>query len=145
MKSRFKTLTPFLDESDVLRVGGRIDRAAVCYDVKHLIIIPQDHQLCRLVILDCHKKLNHEGTQHVRNDLRFRLLYCIPHSRSTVRKVLNDCSLCKRRRSVASSCTLFRGWCGLFWANYGQALAQAVMRKTLWMSLYLLSYQSCPP
>ena len=95
-KSRLKTLTPFLDESDILRVGGRIDGAAICYDAKHSMIIPQDHQLCRLVIMDCHKKLNHEGTEHVRNELR--LLYWIPHSRSTVRKVLNDCSVCKRRR-----------------------------------------------
>ena len=45
VKSRLKTLTPFLDESSILRVGGRIDRAAVCYDVKHPMIIPQDHQL----------------------------------------------------------------------------------------------------
>ena len=60
------------------------------------MIIPQDHQLCRLVIMDCHKKLNHEGAEHVRNELR--LLYWIPHSRSTVSKVLNDCSECKRRR-----------------------------------------------
>ena len=82
--------------SDILRVGGRIDRAAVCYDVKHPIIIPQGNQLCRLVIMDCHKKLNHEGTEHVRNELR--LLYWILHSRSTVREVLNDCSLCKTRR-----------------------------------------------
>ena len=95
-KSRLKTLTPFLDESDILRVGGRIDGAAICYDAKHPMIIPQDHQLCRLVIMDCHKKLNHEGTEHVRNELR--LLYWMPHSRSTVRKVLNDCSVCKRRR-----------------------------------------------
>ena len=52
VKSRLKivTLTPFLDESNILRVGGRIDRAAVCYNVKHPMIIPQDHQLCRLVI-----------------------------------------------------------------------------------------------
>ena len=96
MKSRLKTLTPFLDENNILRVGGRIDHAAVCYDVKHPVIIPQDHQLCRLVIMDCHKRLNHEGTEHVRNDLR--LLYWIPRSRSTVIKVLNDCSLCQRRR-----------------------------------------------
>jgi len=91
MKSRLKTLTPFLDGSDILRVGGRIDRAGTCYDVKNPMTIPQDHQLCRLVIMDCHKKLNHEGTEHVWNDLR--LLYWIPHSRSTVRKVLNDCSV----------------------------------------------------
>ena len=53
-KSRLKTLTPFLDESDILRVGGRIDGAAICYDAKHPMIISQDHQLCRLVIMDCH-------------------------------------------------------------------------------------------
>ena len=46
--------------------------------------------------MDCQKKLNHEGTEHVRNELR--LLYWIPHSQSTVRKVLNDCSVCKRRK-----------------------------------------------
>ena len=84
------------DFNPLLRVGGRIDGAAICYDAKHRMFIPQDHQLCRLVIMDCHKKLNHEGTEHVRNELR--LLYWIPHSRSTVRKVLNDCSVCKRRR-----------------------------------------------
>ena len=39
VKSRLKTLTPFLDESDILRVDARIDRAAVCYDVKHPMII----------------------------------------------------------------------------------------------------------
>lgn len=82
--------------SDILRVGGRIDRAAVCYYVKHPMIIPQDHQLCRLVIMDCYQKLNNESTEHVRNELR--LLYWILHSRPTVREVLNDCSLCKRRR-----------------------------------------------
>ena len=78
-------------------VTALVNRAAVCYDVKHPMIIPQDHQLCRLVIMNCHRKLNHEGTEHVRNELR--LWYWIPHSRSTARKVLNDCSSCKRRRN----------------------------------------------
>ena len=88
MKSRLKTLTPFLNESDILRAAGRIDCPAVSYDVKHPMIIARNHQLCPLEIMDCHKKLNHEGTEHVRNDLR--LLYRILHSRSTARKALND-------------------------------------------------------
>ena len=96
MESRLKTLTPFLDESNILWVGGRIDHAAVCYDVKHPMIIPQDYQLCGFLIMDCHRKLNHEGTEHVQNDLR--LLYWITHSRCTMRKVLMDCSICKTRR-----------------------------------------------
>ena len=58
MKKTLKTLTAFLDESDIVRVGRRIDRATVCYDVKHLVLISQDH-----------KKLNHEGTEHVWNTI----------------------------------------------------------------------------
>lgn len=38
MKSRLKTLTPFLNESDILRAAGRIDRPAVSNDVKHPMI-----------------------------------------------------------------------------------------------------------
>jgi len=84
------------DLGAVISGGGKIERAAPCYDVKHPMIIPQDHQLCRLVMMDCHKKLNYEGTEDVWNSLK--LLYWVPHSRCTVRKVLNDCSWCKRRR-----------------------------------------------
>jgi len=69
IKSRLISLTPFLDESHILRVGERIGGAAIPYDVKHPIIIPQDHQFSSLVILDCHKGLNHEGTSHVQNEL----------------------------------------------------------------------------
>ena len=76
-KSRFKTLTPFLESSHIPRVGGRIGGAKVPFDVKHPVIIPQDHQLSRLVILDYHKKHNHEGTVNVRNELS--KMYWIPH------------------------------------------------------------------
>ena len=53
LKSLLKTLTPFLDENNILRVRGSIDHAAVCYYVKHPMIITHTHQLCRLVIMDC--------------------------------------------------------------------------------------------
>jgi hypothetical protein len=95
-KSQLITLTPFLDKDQVLRVGGRIGTAPVAYDVRHPIIIPQDHHLGHLIIMDCHKRLSHEGTEHVRNELK--LVYWIPHSRSSVRKVLHKSSYCKRRR-----------------------------------------------
>ena len=51
-KSRFMTLNLFLDENQILRVGGRISDAAIAYDFKHPVIVPQDHHLSRLLILD---------------------------------------------------------------------------------------------
>ena len=80
-------------ESRIHRLGIR--NPTVGIRNPRLAWIPLHGAICRLVIMDCHKKLNHEGTEHVRNELR--LLYWIPYSRSTVRKVLNDCSVCKRR------------------------------------------------
>ena len=95
-KRRLITLTPFLDENQILRVFGRISGADIAYDFKHPFIVPQDHHLNHLLILDCHKKLNHEGTGHVQNELRS--MYWIPHFTSTVWTVLHNCSLCKRRQ-----------------------------------------------
>lgn len=34
-------LDPFLDEKGVLRVGGKLQKAALAYEVKHPIIIPE--------------------------------------------------------------------------------------------------------
>ena len=147
MKSRLKTLTIFLDENNNLRVGGRIEYAAVCYDVKHPTIIPQDHQLCRLVIVGCHERLNHAGIEHVRNDLR--LLYWIPRSRSTTRRILNDCSSCKRRRikpqpSLMSSLPKDRLQVTAPFSKVGVDYFVAIMVKHLRnckLALYLIKYK----
>ena len=80
---RFKTLTSFLDESHILRVGERIGRATVSFDTKPPAIIIQDHHVCRPIILDCHKKLHHEDRNTlVVNELR--LIYWIPSSLSII-------------------------------------------------------------
>ena len=86
-KSRLKTLKPFLDSSHTSSTGWR--------EIK-TVIVPQDHELSHLVILDCHKKLRHEGIEHVPNELR--KMYWIPHSPSNVRRVLHNRSFCMRRR-----------------------------------------------
>ena len=39
-------LDPFLDEKGVLRVGGRLQKAALAYEVKHPIIIPKKSHRC---------------------------------------------------------------------------------------------------
>lgn len=43
-------LDPFLDEKGVLRVGGRLQKAALAYEVKHPIIIPKKSHLTKLLI-----------------------------------------------------------------------------------------------
>ena len=58
--------------------------------------MPNTHHLSHLLILDCYKKLNYEGTGHVQNELRS--MNWIPHFKSNARRVLPNCSLSKRRQ-----------------------------------------------
>ena len=138
------TLAPFLDENQILRVGGRTSDAAIAYDVKHLV--PQDHHLSRLLILDCHKKLKHESTGQVQNELR--LMYWIPHFRSTVRRVLHNCSLCKRRQikpqpPLMASLPKDRLQVAPPFTKVGQAFPQS--REALWVCFHLFGNKSGTP
>ena len=52
-------LDPFLDEKGVLRVGGRLQNAALAYEVKHPIIIPKKSHLTELLIRHYHNQEQH--------------------------------------------------------------------------------------
>ena len=82
-QSRILTLTPFLDNSGVLRAGGRVSKAPVSYSTRHPIILPQKHDVTRLIITHFHETLRHEGNEHVRNTISqdFWILNCRAESR----------------------------------------------------------------
>lgn len=50
------TLTPFIDENGILRVGGRLSNSDLSYEEKHPIILPRSHKLSKLIIKDAHLK-----------------------------------------------------------------------------------------
>ncbi|KAH9642865.1 hypothetical protein HF086_009959 [Spodoptera exigua] len=65
--SRLRTLTPFLDVQDILRVGGRIDAAAdVSFDVKHPEILDGKCQIAKLIVKYYHVKDGHGNQEMVR-------------------------------------------------------------------------------
>ena len=96
-KSKLVSLSPFLDEHGIIRAGGRIERADIPFCSRHPVVLAPDHELTRLIIMNCHEKLKHEGVDHVRNELRQQ--YWILRCRATVRKILHQCSYCRRRKA----------------------------------------------
>lgn len=44
-KSRLKCLNPFLDEQNIIRVGGRLENSELTYNAKQPIILPAKHNL----------------------------------------------------------------------------------------------------
>ncbi|XP_064469857.1 uncharacterized protein LOC135384591 [Ornithodoros turicata] len=93
--STLLTLQPFLHETAVLRVGGRLQQMDDSIDIRHLIFLPSKHRFSVLVILDTHERLHHAGVQDTLSELRQR--YWILKGRQTVRRTLHTCP-CKYRQ-----------------------------------------------
>ncbi|XP_028413096.1 uncharacterized protein LOC114535956 [Dendronephthya gigantea] len=54
-KGEFKSLSPFQDEDDVIRVGGRVYEAIVTFECKHPALLPHNHWISYLITCKAHK------------------------------------------------------------------------------------------
>ena len=81
----------------IMRVGGRLDKAPIPFEAKHQVILPPAHPLSRLLVQDLHEKHLHVGREHTL--ALVRQTFWISRGKSFVRKIINDCLQCKRRRA----------------------------------------------
>lgn len=49
-------LDPFLDEKGLLRIGGRLQKAPLAYEVKHPIVVPKKSHITDLLIRQYHSQ-----------------------------------------------------------------------------------------
>ena len=84
-------------ENVLLGAGGRIGRAPFPYELKHKVIIPYKHHVTDLIIRDHHQRMGHLGQESVLSSLRKK--YWILKGKLAVRRVLNKCSDCQRRKA----------------------------------------------
>ncbi|XP_031341104.1 uncharacterized protein LOC116169216 [Photinus pyralis] len=99
--SSLLNLNPFLDETLILRVGGRLSNAEFAYDKKYPILLPKSHVLTDLIIMYYHEKLLHCGPQQLLSCLRER--YWPISGKSTVKRVIKRCVKCFRAKPVYSN------------------------------------------
>ena len=95
--NRLYKLDPFLDDLGILRVGGRLRRSCLSYNVQHPIILPKSGHLVELIIRHYHEKVAHQGRGFTVNELRssgFWILNCCQAVSSTIYK----CITCKKLR-----------------------------------------------
>ncbi|XP_062537627.1 uncharacterized protein LOC134205940 [Armigeres subalbatus] len=86
-------MNPILDTEGILRVGGRLQQAEfVSFDMKHPVILPKDHAITNMLILQYHEKFGHANRETVCNELRQR--FYIPKVRQAVKK----CMWCRVNR-----------------------------------------------
>ena len=86
-------LDQFMAQDGLIRVGGRIRRADVPGDVKHLVIIPRKGHLTELLIKHHHLKVNHMGRGMTHNELR-QNGYWVINGSSGVARFISSCATC---------------------------------------------------
>ncbi len=90
-------LDPYIDENDLLRVGGRLTKLyELTHDFKHPVIIPKRSHVTTLIIRDSHEKIGHAGRGITLNETRNK--YWIINGNSAVRYYISRCVTCRRLR-----------------------------------------------
>lgn len=92
--SKILKLNPFIDENNILRVGGRMANANMSYDAKHQVLLPHHQQVTRLVIIDSHLECVHGPPKLTESIVRAK--YWIPNGFKTIKYVIMRCVVCHR-------------------------------------------------
>lgn len=88
-----RKLRPFLDNSGILRVGGRLVHSDLEYYTKHPTILPFCH-VSKLIVKFFHFSLGHLGRETVL--ARLRTKFWTLKANSLVRRVCRDCFICRK-------------------------------------------------
>ncbi|XP_024869083.1 uncharacterized protein LOC112452877 [Temnothorax curvispinosus] len=98
--SKLLTMSPFLDEDGLLRVGGRLKNSELSADARHPILLPAKHELTKRLILREHIRNKHAETQTTMAFVRQQFW---PLSlRSTTRKITRNCVACFKAKPAQS-------------------------------------------
>ena len=100
--SKIKRLDPFLDEHDILRVGGRLRKAPLLHHEKHPIILPKKEVIVTRLLEFYHKEVAHLGRTSTLNEVRSNGYWVIAGN-SQVNKIISKCVDCRGLRGQAAT------------------------------------------
>ncbi|XP_036148006.1 uncharacterized protein LOC118647346 [Monomorium pharaonis] len=102
--SKLLSLSPFMDENRLLRVGGRLKNSDLLFETRHPILLPRDHELTKRIIKQEHERNLHAGTHATMAAVRQQFW---PLSlRSTTRKIIQNCIACFRAKPSMSEAVM---------------------------------------
>lgn len=95
----FRKLNPFVDQTGVFRVGGRLARSELEFQAKHPALLPRKHRLTNLIIQQVHNENCHPGLQ----TLHYLILqnFWILSARRAIKQILSSCYRCFRYKPIA--------------------------------------------
>ncbi|XP_049886991.1 uncharacterized protein LOC126381569 [Pectinophora gossypiella] len=93
-KSKICSLSPFLDNDRLIRVGGRIEASNYSYEKKHPILLLASHHLTKLYFEREHLRTMHAGPQLLLSEVR-EAVWPV-NGRHLARRTVNKCVRCRR-------------------------------------------------
>ena len=96
-KDRLASLSPFLDQSEVLRVGGRLSNSDFPPDVKNPILLPPKHPITQMIISHFHQEVKHQGRVLTHGAIRQAGFHILSGSK-VIKLFLANCVNCRRVR-----------------------------------------------
>lgn len=91
-----RSLDLFIDDTGLIRVGGRLNNANIPYDHKHPVLLPSTHRLTTLIIDHHHQRLKHPGASALQTHLQRE--FWIQSARRIIRSRLRLCMPCYRTK-----------------------------------------------
>jgi len=99
MKSKIFRLCPFLDEHQIIRVGGRLKNACnLDWCQRQPVLIPPSCTLSKLIFRDAHHKLMHGGPMAMLAYVRER--FWPVNGRNMAKRIFYECVKCFRTKPV---------------------------------------------
>lgn len=96
LSSKLTSLSPFIDNDGLLRVGGRLGRSFLPSNAKHPLLLPKMHSVVDLLITHYHITYLHAGPQLTQAALTQK--YWIRCARSRIRSIIHRCLTCFRHK-----------------------------------------------
>lgn len=96
-KNRLLSLSPFLDKSKLIRVGGRLENSLYTYNKKHPLLLSCKHPLTKLIFTSEHIRLMHAGPQLLLASIRDE--FWPIGGRNLARSITHNCHRCFRMRA----------------------------------------------
>ena len=91
-KGEFRSLSPYVDQEGVWRVGGRADNALVSYETRHPVLLPGDHRISRLIVQHAHQ-FGHPGV--ATTVAKTRTKYWIVRAHDLAKSIKFRCVVCR--------------------------------------------------
>lgn len=88
------SLNVFRDQEGIIRVKTKIIYREDSENFRYPIVLPHQHRVVKLLIIERHQKLNHAGLHILLNSIRED--YWVTKGRRAIREVLKGCVICKR-------------------------------------------------